>query len=211
MVHYVFVIPCCTCNLRKRPAIGFSCNIETFQFRDKIMGFLQVSNKITAELEAGVSREEIFSRLSQKKPEETTKYAYCIASIPTKTLRKKYLTLNALLAVLFVAYAVLIVLAELPIDLNQPTIFILIKSLLPLVFAYFTFHFHGGAYRLMGIWCIYDLLENLLLTGVPTPIAAIKLLVLFTVIVLSFYIARKVFPHLGILGPKKDPSGNYIL
>ncbi len=175
------------------------------------MGFLQVTNGIIAELEAGASREEIFSRLSNKNPEEATKYAYCIASVPTSTLRKKYLTLNGLLAILFIAYSILIVLAELPIDLNKPTIFILIKSLLPLVFSYFTFHFHGGAYRLMGLWCVYDLLENLLLTGVPSTVAAIKILVLFVCIVLSFFIARKVFPQLGVLGPKKDPAGNYIL
>lgn len=175
------------------------------------MGFLQVTNTITAELEAGSTREKIFTRLSKDHPEDASKYAYCIASIPTKKLRKKYLKLNALLALLFVAYTLLIILAELPIDLNKPTIFILIKSLLPLVFAYFTFHFHGGAYRLMGIWCCYDLLENLLLTGFQTPVAAVKLLVLFSVIVLSFFIARKVFPHLGILGPRKDPSGEYLL
>lgn len=175
------------------------------------MGFLHISHSITTELEAGLSREEIFSRLSTTEPESVSKYAYCIASIPTRRLRSKYLKLNGLLAVLFVCYTVLIILSELPIDLNKPTIFILIKSLLPLVFAYFTFHFHGGAYRLMGWWCAYDLLENLLLSGAPTPVAALKLLILFAIIVLSFYIARKVFPNLGILGPKKDKAGRYIL
>jgi ABC-type sulfate transport system permease subunit len=106
---------------------------------------------------------------------------------------------------------VLTVLAELPINLDEPTIFILIKTLLPLIFAYFTFHFHGGAYRLIGLWCLYDLLESILITGVSNIVFALKLLILFLVIVLTFFIARKVFPNLKVLGPKQDPNGNYLL
>jgi hypothetical protein len=175
------------------------------------MGLLNISNKITAELESGLSREEIFRKYTASNPEEAAKYAYSIASIPTPELRKQYLTLNGLLSVLLVVYAVLTVLAELPINLQEPTIFIVIKALLPLIFTYFIFKFHGGVYRLATLWFIYDLVENILLTGVPTIIAALKLLVLFFVIVLSLLIARKVFPNLRVLGPKKDSTGNFLL
>ena len=175
------------------------------------MGLLDISNKITAELETGLSREKIFQKYVTSAPEKAAKYAYCIASIPRSALRKQYLTVNALLSLLLIVYAVLNVLAELPINLNEPTIFILIKTMLPLIFAYFTFRFHGGVYRLTGLWLLYDLLESILITGVPTFVAALKLLVLFFVIVLSFLIARKVFPNLRVLGPKKDPNGNYYL
>ena len=175
------------------------------------MGLLDISNTITAELESGLSREEIFKRHITSTPKEAAKYAYCIASIPTPALRKQYLTSNALLSLLLIVYAVLTVLAELPINTHDPTIFILIKTLLPLIFAYFTFRFHGGVYRLIGLWFLYDLLESVLLTGVPTLVSALKLLVLFFVIVLSFLIARKVFPNLRVLGPKRDPGGDYFL
>ncbi|MBL4902247.1 hypothetical protein JYT85_00770 [Desulfocapsa sp. AH-315-G09] len=175
------------------------------------MGLLDISNKITAELESGLSREDIFNKQVRATPAEAAKYAYCIASIPTPALRKQYLTLNALLSLLLIVYAALTVFAELPINLDEPTIFILIRTLLPLIFLYFTFRFHGGVYRLIGLWFLFDLLESILLTGVPTLVAALKLLVLFLIVVLSFLIARKVFHNLKVLGPKKDPDGNYLL
>ncbi len=175
------------------------------------MGLLASSNTITAELESGLSREEIFKRHIKSDPAGAAKYAYCIASIPTPALRKQYLTVNALLSLLLVAYAVLTVLAELPINFQEPTLFILIRTLLPLVFAYFTFRFHGGSYRLISIWFLFDLAESILLTGAPTLAAALKLLVLFFVIVLAFLIARKVFPNLRVLGPRRDSEGNYLL
>lgn len=175
------------------------------------MGLLDISNEINAELESGLSREEVFKKHIQSNPAGAKKYAYCIASIPTPTLRKQYLTINALLSLLLVVYALLTVLAELPINLREPTIFILIKALLPLVFAYFTFLFHGGAYRLIGLWCLYDLLESILLTGVSTIVVSLKLFILFFVIAIIFFIARKAFPNLKVLGPKQDSSGNYFL
>ncbi len=113
--------------------------------------------------------------------------------------------------VLLVAYAALTVLAALPIDLSKPTIFLLLRTLVPIIFAYFIFHFHGGVYRLITIWCLFDLAEDILLTGAPTPAAALRLLVLFFVIVLAFFIGRKVFPNLKVFGPKQDADGNYLL
>jgi len=175
------------------------------------MGLLNISNKIIAEMENGSSREEIFQKYIESNPSGVAKYAYCIASIPTALLRKQYLIINGLLTILLVLYSVITVLAELPIDLNKPTIFILIKVLLPLIFSYFVFRFHGGIYRLIGLWCLYDLLESILLNGVVTITDAIRILILFFVIILSFYIARKVFPNLKVLGPKRDSNGNFFL
>ncbi len=175
------------------------------------MGLLSISNEIIAEMESGLSREEIFQKHVRSNPSGTAKYAYCIASIPTSVLRKQYLIMNGLLTILLVLYAVITVLAELPIDMNEPTLFILIKTLLPLIFSYFVFRFHGGIYRLIGLWCLYDLLESVLLNGVATIPDTIRLFILFCVIVLTFYIARKVFPHLRVLGPKRNSDGNYFL
>ncbi len=175
------------------------------------MGLLTISNEIIAEMEGGLNREEIFQKHVESNPSGAAKYAYCIASIPTSVLRKQYMIINGLLTILLVLYAVITVLAELPINMDEPTLFILIKTLLPLVFSYFVFRFHGGIYRLAGLWCSYDLLESILLSGVATITDVIRLFVLFFVIVLTFTIARKVFPHLKVLGPKRDSNGNYFL
>ncbi|RUM41230.1 MAG: hypothetical protein DSY80_09170 [Desulfocapsa sp.] len=175
------------------------------------MGLLTISNEIMAEMEEGLSREEIFQKHVESNPSGAAKYAYCIASIPASALRKQYLISNGLLMVLLVLYAVITVLAELPIDLNEPTIFILIKTLLPLIFSYFVFRFHGGIYRLTGLWCSYDLLESILLSGVGTITDGIRLLILFAIVFLAFTIARKVFPHLKVVGPKQDSTGKFFL
>jgi len=175
------------------------------------MGLLSISNEIIAELESGLSREKIFQNHVASNPSGAAKYAYCIASIPSSVCRKQYLVSNGLLTILLVLYAVLTVLAELPIDMAKPTLFIVMKTLLPLIFTYFVFRFHGGIYRLLVLWCSYDLLESVMLNGVATITDSIRLLVLFVIIVLSVTIARKVFPHLKLLGPKRDTNGNYLL
>ena len=175
------------------------------------MGLLSISNEIIAELESGLSREKIFQNHVTSNPSGAAKYAYCIASIPSAVLRKQYLLSSGLLTILLILYAVLTVLAELPIDMDKPTLFIVMKTLLPLIFTYFVFRFHGGIYRLLGLWCSYDMLESILLNGVATITDAIRLLILFVIIALAFTIARKVFPHLKLLGPKRDTNGNYLL
>lgn len=175
------------------------------------MRMLDISNKVLAELENGNSRETIFQRLSTSSPKDIAKIAFCIASTPRSELRQKYLKHNGTLCVLLTMYSVLTVLAAMPIDLSQPTLFLLIKTVLPLIFSYFVFRFHGGVYRLIGYWYLLDLLETILLTGVPNGTAALKLLTLFFVITLSFRIAKNVFGHLRLIGPKKKSDGSYIL
>lgn len=175
------------------------------------MGMREVSNKVLYALEEGHSRDEVYNMLSSAKPADAGKIAYCIASVPTHELRQKYLRFNAALCLLLLIYPVINLVSELPIDFSQPTLFILIRCVLPLVFAYFVFRFHGGIYRLAGIWFLLDLVESLLLTGAPDGMAAVKLLVLFVIVWLSFTIARKVFPNLGIIGPRKNQDGTYML
>lgn len=175
------------------------------------MNLRDISDQVLAEFERGRSRVEVFHSLQSKYPRQDGKIAYCIASTPDGQLRTRYLKHNALLCLLLISYSVLTLVAELPIEFDQPTLFILIKTLLPLVFLYFVYRFHGGIYRIAGIWSALDLLEAVLLTGAPDGISAIRLLVVFLVAALSFHLGRKVFPNLGILGPKRDGSGNYLL
>lgn len=175
------------------------------------MGIRDISEQVMAALEKGRSRSDIFKSLVSSAPSEAGKIAYCIASVPHNEMRKKYLFFNAVLCILLVVYSFLNAMAELPVEPGEPTLFIALTSLIPLVFSYFVFRFHGGVYRLAGVWFLIDLLENVLLKGAPDGLSALILMVLFVIVVLSFLIARKVFPNLGILGPKKDTSGNYLL
>ncbi len=175
------------------------------------MGLLNINNKIAAALATGKPRLELYEELAQADPEQSGKYAYCINSIPTAELRKKYLLLNGFLIVSLVGYSILTLISELPIDFNKPTLFIFVKIMVPLVFGYFAFHFHGGLYRLMTLWCAIDLLETIVLiqSGSLTDVYRVALLIICMVV--SWVIARNVFPNLALLGPRKNKSGQYLI
>lgn len=175
------------------------------------MGIKEISESALAQLQQGKSRREIFAAMAGANPADAGKIAYCIASIPESNLRTKYLRHNALLCLLLITYSVLSIITGLPIPQGEPTIFLVLTAGVPLVFSYFTFRFHGGIYRIMGLWFLVDIFETALLKGAPDGLAVSKLLALFFIVTLSFLIGRKVFPHLRILGPKKDESGHYQL
>ncbi len=175
------------------------------------MGIRDITEKVMAELQQGRSRREVFNNLISIEPAGAGKIAYCIASVPKEELRQKYIKQNAILCILLIVCSVLNLKAGLPINPGDPTIFLVLGSAVPLVFSYFVYRFHGGVYRLAGIWFIVDLLETLLLTGAPDGTAILRLFTLFFIVLLSFSLARKVFPNLGILGPGKDGSGHYYL
>lgn len=175
------------------------------------MGIRDITERVTAELVQGQSRRDIFNLLVSKDPAAAGKIAYCIASVPEEALRRKYLKQNALLCVLLVLCAVLNMESGLPINPGEPTIFLVLTTTVPIVFSYFVYRFHGGVYRITALWFIVELLEIVLLTGASDGVAVLRLFTLFFIVALSFYLARKVFPHLGLLGPKKDGTGHYQL
>ncbi len=175
------------------------------------MGLLRLRNTITACLAQGMSREEIFNRQVKLAPSEAGKIAFAIASVPREELRRKYLKLNALLFLCLICSAISGFLLELPIDTEQSTIFIVLRIAIPLVLCYFVYHFHGGMYRLLFFWCLFDLSEFVVLGKFATHFGLIKLFSLAGAVILSIHIALKVFPHLNFLGPKRDNLGRYFL
>ncbi len=177
------------------------------------MRIKDLHNRITAEIAADKSPATIFKELSAQVPDNAAKLAYVIGSVPTEEKRKKYLKVNAILTILLILNSIFCLLAELPINLEEPTLFIALKTVLPLIFCYFTFRFFGAAYRFISIWSLLDFLETaaLSISSPPNNFVAYKMLIVFLTMNLCWYIAIKVFPNIGILGPKKGPDGQYIL
>ncbi len=175
------------------------------------MGLLDTRNQIISKLEKGQSREEVFNEHVANHPAEAARFAYAIASVPHQHLRQKYLRLNGVLFLMLLGIAVLAVMAELPINFEESTLFIVIKTSVPLIFSYFVYHFHGGIYRLLGCWCLFDLFELVFLVKFTALAGIFKLLLLFLAACLAFIIALKVFPNLGFLGPKKNKQGAFLL
>ncbi len=175
------------------------------------MGLLSINRLIQQLLVEGKSREEIFIQLSKQNPENMVKFAYCLAATPNADARRRFLKLNAVLFLLLPLLAALSVAVEWPVDFQQSTFFLALKFIVPLIFAYFVFQFHGGIYRILGLWCFVELLESLLLLSFGTAAGLAKTFVLLLIVSFAFLIARKVFPHLGFLGPKQDNQGRYLL
>lgn len=175
------------------------------------MGIFGIHKRIQKELDQGRTREEIFYELSTEKPTETVKFAYCLASIPHSPLRAKFLKTNGVLFLLLILIAGLSVATEWPINLQQSTLFIAIQFFIPLIFAYFVFHFHGGIYRLIALWFTVDFFESLLLVRFTTAVDLFSMFVVAVIVVVSLVISKKVFPNLRIFGPAQDSDGRYIL
>ena len=177
------------------------------------MRIKDLHNRITAEIVGGKQPTELFQELSAQSPGNEAKIAYAIGCVPAEEKRKKYLKINGVLTLLLVLNSIFCLLAELPINLDEPTLFIALKTVLPLIFCYFTFRFFGAAYRFIAIWSLIDFLETAILSLAtpPNPFVAYKMLIVFLVMTLCWYIAIKVFPNIGVMGPKKGPDGKYIL
>lgn len=175
------------------------------------MGLLALHKHIANELACGKSRSALFTTLSSSAPSEALKFAYCIASVPQESLRKKYLFANGGLVLCLLGYGLSTLLAELPIDFQQPTIFIGLKIIIPFIFSYFIFIFHGGIYRLLLLWLGLDLVETLIFAKYTTAFGLARLLFLVVTLLLCAIIAKKVFPHMGIVGPKKGKDNAYLL
>lgn len=175
------------------------------------MGLLRILNTIEKELDAGQSRPDILKKYSEKSPGDTAKYAYMIASIPYPERRQKYVKWNAILFLLLLALPTVILLTEWPVDFTESTLFLAIRLVVPCLFAYFVFQFHGGVYRILGAWCLIDLFESLILLEFTTPFELAKLALLVLIVTLSFYLGHNVFSHLKFLGPRQDENGRYLL
>ncbi len=175
------------------------------------MGLLRLRNTIIACLEQGMSREEVFNHQVKLAPGEAGKIAFAIASVPREELHRKYLKLNSLLFLCLICAAISGGFLEFLIDTEQSTMFIALRIAIPLVLCYFVYHLHGGIYRLLFLWCLFDLSELVVMGKFAALIGLIKLLSLTIAVILSIYIALKVFPHLNFLGPKRDNLGRYFL
>lgn len=175
------------------------------------MGIFAARKIINKQLADGVSREEVFQQLMRTDSSQAAKHAYAIATIPKTPIPERCLIANVVLLFALLFCSVLTVVMAFPIDLSKPTIFLLLQVVIPLVFMYFVFHYHGAIYRVSVIWFVVDFLEALAQFRQDSLVDSFRILCLFIILVMSVYLARKLFPHLGLLGPKKDTAGHYQL
>ncbi|MGL1932648.1 MAG: hypothetical protein OCC45_12960 [Desulfotalea sp.] len=178
------------------------------------MDFKNLNKSIREELSKGRTREELFAEgCSQASTGQEKKIAFAIACVPEEEYRRDFAKTNLILTILLVLDGIFCILTEFPLAPENSLIFSLVKVASPFVFCFFTYKFYGAAYRFIAIWSLLDLLSTSVLTIAKTPdnFVLFKILIVFTVMALSWYIARKVFPHMGVLGVKKDANGTFLI
>ncbi len=175
------------------------------------MGLMDNKSRIFNELAEGRTREEIFSEFSEESPDQSGKIAYAIASIPSENLREKYLLFNHLLFSLLIGYALLVMTAAYPVEGSMEMFILILKICIPSFFSYYVYHFHGGLYKFLGLWCIIEMVEVVGKEPVYTLFSYSKMAVLGFILLVTILICLKVFPHFGFMSPRQDSEGNYRL
>lgn len=175
------------------------------------MGVFALREKIEGQLKKGVARPDVFNNMVKENKEQAAKIAYAIATIPKAPIPEKCMMANTTLLFLFICYSILTLVGALPLDLKSPTIFLAIQVTVPLVCMYFAFHYHGAIYRIIMLWFLVDFIEVIAKFRQDSLVEAIRILIIFAILVLSLYLIRKLFPHLRLLGPKMDQDGKYML
>lgn len=175
------------------------------------MGVSALREEIEKKLAGGMSRPELFRQLVQRDSLKADKFAFAIATYPAKPIAENVLIANTLLLFMLLCLPVLTLLDAMPVDLKGPTIFLVLQLVVPLICLYFAFHYHGMIYRICGVWFMVDLIEGLFRFSQDSLVESLRLLCLFFIVVLAAYVARKLFPHLRLVGLRKDAEGNYLL
>ncbi len=175
------------------------------------MGLINNKQRIFVKLAEGKSREDIFNEFSEGSPDEQSKIASAIASIPTAELRKKYHLPNLLLFCLLVSYSFLALTAAFPVQGGMDYFILVLKAAIPIFFSYYIYYFHGGLYRFLALWGVIELVEVLFRQPTFNIFTYSKALVLLLILFITALICFKVFPHFGFLNPKQNANGKYYL
>ncbi len=175
------------------------------------MGLLDNKHKIFQKLAEGTTRQEIFTEFSEQSPEQSGKIAFAIASIPSEDSRKKYLLLNLFLFSLLIGYALLALTSSFSLGEDVDTFKLVLKTCIPLFLSYYVYHFHGGLYRFLAVWCAIELIMVLFKEGGHPLFIYSKGAILSAILFVTIFICLKVFPHFSFLNPKRDANGNYNL
>lgn len=177
------------------------------------MSFNYLNKTIREDLLKGRSREDIFAeRCEYTPPRQHKRLAFAIASIPEEEQRNEFAKTNLMLTIFLVLNGFLCALTVFPLLEQNSFIFSIVQVICPFSFCFFTLRFYGGVYKLIAIWTLLDLISSSLAVAIaPEPLGLAKVLVLLIVVVLSWHIARKVFPNLGLLGVKKNSDGSFKL
>lgn len=174
--------------------------------------------EIESEMEAGLSRQEVFNKLSSKVKYRSDLLQY-LACVPEPELKKTYKGLNHFLFGILILIGALKTITALVITANISIYLIPLSLFIPFIVFYFAiqiWYFRGNMYRPLFLLGLASLLfgirdiDKLIVTGTGETIINLFFTFMPTifVIIVSYYISKKVFPYYTSWGiPKEKELG----
>jgi hypothetical protein len=166
----------------------------------------------------GKSDQEIYNDLSAKyhKYHDKKTLALLVAGTVTPELREKYKVPNTILLVLISMTILLKVLLVFNMSLEfgkvWPLFMIFLLPVLNVYFFYEVYYFNAIAYRPIGYLTIVGLLNSLAKSVDPNPFDLLfNVTIAGSIIVLSFYLSRRLLPNFKPGKLAKDSKGEYVL
>ena len=169
-------------------------------------------SKIQDRLQKNVSRQEILDELSEQYYEKST-IAQLIASTPDPQIKEQYKNLNNLLLGLL-ALTVLVKILTGIFLLSSVSVFLtplaFVLPFMSILFAWEVWQYRGYIYNILGLLAIAGMLQTASKVKEFDAYFIIDVLIALSISGLAFYLGKKMFPHYGFFGPKKDADGNVL-
>jgi hypothetical protein len=167
-----------------------------------------------ADVKAGKDRHQVFEAYKGEFA-RPIQLAAVISGVAKEEEKRKAKGMNLALVVLLVVAGILKFLGVLgalwPTHVALALGLALVSLLIPFGFAYEINRFNGALYGILTFLAGLGIV-NVALRIADGPIEAlVDILLLAAILALSLNLRKKLFPGLGLLGPKKDNAGAYLL
>jgi hypothetical protein len=177
----------------------------------KSINHKEVKTIIKEKLDQGISRNEILLELSEIYFDKSS-LTGLVASYPNPERIIKYKYLNNILLYFLIITIIFKILVGIILFSASSLLLIPLAFLLPIINIYFAFEvskYKGYIYNLLGILTVAGILRSL--GDLQGVYGVLDVMICLFIVLLSFYLGRKMFPNYGLFGVKKNQSGEAIL
>jgi cytochrome bd-type quinol oxidase subunit 1 len=178
----------------------------------KHIAYKELKKLVAEKLLSQTPRKVILDELSSEYYDKDA-IAKVISSIPTEKSKSEFKSLNSILIFLLLLASLLklIVVFSFLSDVSLYALpFAIIFPLINIYFAWEIRNYNGQLYKIIGLFGLMSMLKSFG-GDLQSPFGIFVIAIAALISFLAFYLGKKMFPNLGLMGPKKDASGEYIL
>jgi hypothetical protein len=180
---------------------------------------VELQSQIQHQLAEGMKKEQIFDHLEKAYYDKQT-LSRLVAQIPYPAMKQELKSLNRILVGILLASALLKFLIGIVLLGSLSLLAIPLAVFIPAITLWFAKQltdFKGPIYRIAGFLLIGSLVRDLgsIVEKPPKGVLEASIVAFICVLtagtsVLAFYLGRKLFPTLGIVGVKQSHNGKYL-